>query len=87
MMQLNQIMTELPLAALERMLKRAGAKRVSKDATAEYASLLEGYVSSVAKDAALLAEHAGRNTVLEKDVLLAGKRMRQFRTAGKRAHA
>jgi histone H3/H4 len=69
-------MTELPLAALERMIRKSGAKRVSKDATVEYARMLEGYVSSIAKEAALLASHSNRNTVLEKDVLLAVKRKR-----------
>jgi histone H3/H4 len=69
-------MTELPLAALERILKKAGARRIAPDATAEYAKMLEEHVGSIARDASLLAEHAGRNTVLEEDVTLAMKKKR-----------
>jgi histone H3/H4 len=67
---------ELPLAALERILKKAGASRISTKATEEYAKLLEEYAAVIAGEAALFAEHAGRNTVLEEDVSLARKRKR-----------
>jgi histone H3/H4 len=65
---------ELPLAALERILKKAGGKRISTDATKEYARMIEEHISGIAKGAALLAEHNKRNTVLEKDIILAKKR-------------
>jgi len=67
-------MVQLPLTALERILKKAGAKRISIKATQEYAKMLEEYCSDIAAEAAVLAEHSGRNTVLEKDILLAKKR-------------
>ena len=67
---------ELPLSALERILKKAGAKRTSTKATKEYAKMLEDHVSAIAEEASLLAEHANRNTVLEKDIILAKKRKR-----------
>lgn len=67
---------ELPLAALERILKKAGAKRIAPGATREYAKMLEEHVGSIAREASLLAQHADRNTVLEQDVTLAIKRKR-----------
>jgi len=66
-------MTELPLTALERILKKAGAKRISIKATKEYAKMIEEYVSDIAEEASMLAEHSNRNTVLEKDIVLAKK--------------
>ena len=69
-------MVELPLTALERILKKAGAKRISMKATKEYAKMLEEYAGGIAEEAALLAEHAKRNTVLEQDIVLAKKRKR-----------
>jgi histone H3/H4 len=67
-------MTQLPLAALERILKKAGAKRISVKATREYARMVEERIASVALDASALAEHDNRKTVFEKDILLANKR-------------
>ena len=69
-------MTQLPLKALERILKKAGAKRISIKATKEYARMLEEYAGGIAEQAALLAQHANRNTVLEQDIMLAKKRKR-----------
>lgn len=69
-------MTELPLAALERILKKAGAIRISMKATKEYARMLEEYAGGIAEEAAMFAEHANRNTVLEQDIVLAKKRKR-----------
>ena len=67
---------ELPLAALERILKKAGAGRISTKATEEFARMLEDYAAGLAAEAAAFAEHANRNTVLEEDVMLAKKRNR-----------
>jgi histone H3/H4 len=69
-------MVEMPLAALERILKKSGAKRISIKATQEYAKMLEEHVREISSRAAVYAEHAGRNTVLEKDILLAKKSRR-----------
>ena len=60
----------------DRILRKAGAKRISIKATQEYAKMLEEYTGGIAAEAAELAEHSGRNTVLEKDILLAKKRKR-----------
>ena len=63
--------TILPLAPLERILKKAGAKRVSKKGAEEFSRVLEKYILEVAGEAAKLAKNAGRKTILERDVRLA----------------
>ncbi|MCS7105722.1 MAG: NFYB/HAP3 family transcription factor subunit [Candidatus Aenigmarchaeota archaeon] len=61
-------------APFERILKKAGAKRVSKGAMEEFAKIMEEKVYEVAKEAALLAKHAGRKTILGEDVIAAKKK-------------
>jgi len=66
---------ELPLAPLERILKKAGAKRVSKEALREFSSVLSDYVYDISAEAAALAKHAGRKTIIDKDVKMVRKRL------------
>lgn len=64
----------LPRAPFERILKKAGAKRVSQDALEEFAIVMEDKLFKVAKEAALLAKHAGRKTIIAEDVRLAKRK-------------
>jgi len=64
----------LPLAPFERILKDAGAKRVSKTAMKEFAVVAEEIADSIALDAVRFTKHAGRKTVIAEDIRLAGKR-------------
>jgi len=66
-------MTLLPLKAVERILRKAGAKRVSKSASEEFAKYLEEFAKEIASEAAELAKHSGRQTVTEQDVLMVRK--------------
>lgn len=66
---------KLPLMPFERILKKAGAKRVSKDAMKEFASIMSDYVSRLSTEAAALASHAGRKTIIESDVRMAKKKI------------
>ena len=65
---------DLPLAAMERLLKRAGADRVGEDAKAAMRDALEEEGLRISKRAMTLASHAGRKTVKGEDIKLAGRK-------------
>ncbi|MEA2076091.1 MAG: histone family protein [Euryarchaeota archaeon] len=62
-------MAELPIAPVTRIVRNAGAERVSEEASQELVRLLEEYGEKIAKKAVSLAKHAGRKTVKVEDVL------------------
>lgn len=61
-------MAELPLAPVKRIIKQAGAHRVSEGAVKELRDELEDYAEDRARDAKEFASHAGRKTVQADDV-------------------
>lgn len=66
-------MAELPIAPVKRLLKNAGASRISEDAAVKLADVLEDIGEDVARTAIKLAKHAGRKTVKAEDIELAAK--------------
>jgi histone H3/H4 len=66
---------DIPLAPLERLLRRAGAKRVSKSALKEFAIVLADYAHDLSSEALALAKHAGRKTIVGADVRMAKRKM------------
>ena len=61
-------MTELPIAPVGRLIRQAGAERVSADAVSALAEIMEEYGIKVAKEAQKLAIHSGRKTVTARDI-------------------
>jgi histone H3/H4 len=64
----------LPLASMEKVLKKCGAERVSDGAKEALKQAIEERAEEIAKKAVTYALHTGRKTVKGSDVKLAAKR-------------
>jgi histone H3/H4 len=71
-------MSILPRAPFERILKKAGAKRISDKALKEMAEVVEEKLLQIAEEAVKLARHAGRKTIFPSDIKLAKKRLEKL---------
>jgi len=63
----------LPLAAMEAIMRNAGADRVSDKAKEALKDVLEQKAEEITKNAIELAKHAGRTTLKEEDIKTAVK--------------
>ncbi len=61
----------LPVAAMEKLLKKAGAPRVSQSGKDALRNVLEEYAEKLGKRAVEFARHSGRKTIKAADVKLA----------------
>lgn len=69
-------MAKLPIAPFEKILKENGAKRVSFSAAEALAEVVGEICMEISKNASSMAEHAGRKTVVRRDIVLARKNLR-----------
>ena len=65
--------SDLGVSAMYRILKKAGAERVSDESADELRRVLEDIAIEIAKNAVDMSKHAGRKTVKAEDVRLASK--------------
>lgn len=63
----------LPLAAMEKLMKHAGAERVSESAKIALKDVLEEIAEEICERSVKLAMHSGRKTVKAADIKLAAK--------------
>ena len=63
----------LPLAAMEKVLRKVGAERVADNAKVALRDVLEEIAEDISSQATKLAVHAGRKTVKSEDIRLASK--------------
>ena len=64
-------MPTLSLSSMEKLLKEAGAHRVSEDAKEALREVLESHAKLLGERSAQFAEHANRKTVKGSDIRLA----------------
>ena len=70
--------SELGLSAMYRILKKAGAERVSDESVEELRRTIEEIADGIAKSAVDMASHASRKTIKGEDVKLASKPFNKF---------
>jgi len=71
----DAIISVLPLAPIQRIIRNAGAERVSEDAGVELSNTLENIGLRISREAITFAKHAGRTTVKGNDIKLATSRI------------
>ncbi len=65
--------TTLSLSPIERLMRKSGAERVSPDAVKYMSEVLEEVAQDISTQAASVAKHAGRKTILVEDIKLVTK--------------
>jgi len=66
---------EIKVAPMHKLIKRAGADRVSEESAIALGKALEEIGVKVAKEAIDYAHHAGRKTVKARDIEIAAKKV------------
>ncbi|MHA1480667.1 MAG: histone family protein [Candidatus Thorarchaeota archaeon] len=67
----------IPVAPVDRLMRKAGAGRVSDKGAEKLAQILEEIGEYLAKIAYELTQHTGRKTITDKDVELAYKQWKR----------
>jgi histone H3/H4 len=63
----------IPYETVGKLMEKYSSFRISKDAKIAMAELLEEYSQKIGELSVKYAKHAGRTTVIDKDILLAVK--------------
>ncbi len=66
----------LPLAAVDRIIRKSGAGRVSEDAVVALTEVLEEEGIKISQQASEFAKHANRKTIVGADIRLALKQLK-----------
>jgi len=61
----------LPLATIEKIMRKSGARRISADAIKELDKVVEKIALELTLEAAEIARHAKRKTIKREDIVLA----------------
>ncbi len=72
--RLGYVMGELPLAAVDRIIRKATGVRVSEEAAKALAEQLEEMGMTISREASVFAKHANRKTITGADIKLAIKK-------------
>ncbi len=70
--------SDIGMSAMYRILKKAGAQRISDESADELRRITEEIAGGIAKSAVEMASHAGRKTIKSEDVKLAAKPFTKF---------
>ncbi|MCY3854649.1 MAG: NFYB/HAP3 family transcription factor subunit [Thaumarchaeota archaeon] len=65
--------SELGLSAMYRILKKAGAERVSDESANELRNIIEEIAKTIAKNAVDISNHAKRKTIKASDIKFASR--------------
>ncbi|MCC6013633.1 MAG: histone family protein [Candidatus Verstraetearchaeota archaeon] len=68
-------MPDIALSAVDRIMRKAGAERVSEDGVEALRDILETIALEISREAVALAKHAGRKTVNAEDIKLVSRRL------------
>jgi histone H3/H4 len=71
----NRMPSEIKVAPMHKLIKRAGADRVSEESAVALGLALEEIGVKMAKEAIDYAKHAGRKTVKARDIEIAAKKV------------
>lgn len=71
----NNMVKEIKVAPMHKLIKRAGAARVSEESALALGRALEQIGLKVAKEAIDFARHAGRKTVKARDIEIAAQKV------------
>ncbi|MDH5807358.1 MAG: histone family protein [Candidatus Methanomethylicaceae archaeon] len=68
-------MPDIAFSAIDRIMRKAGAERVSEDGVEALRDVIETLALEISREAIALARHAGRKTVNAEDVKLASRKL------------